>query len=164
MTAFVDNCDISYLCTCLSPWQTACWSARPWYLELSGNGMLNYANTLPSGGDGVVILETCLCHSHAILAKVFMFTHTVHIFHMSSVRSRARGKLIGYWMETDQRMSNLLIKIRWTYPDQLKLEYLSIVLKSCLTFELECTWPFLVIMEECRVGPGGRGGGESIMQ
>ena len=52
--------------------------------------MLNSASTLPSGGINLVTLETYLCRSYAVLAKLVIFTHTVHVFDVLSVRSRTR--------------------------------------------------------------------------
>ena len=49
-------------------------------LKLCQNRMLNYVNTLPSGGINLVSLQTCLCHSHEILAKLVSFTHTMPVY------------------------------------------------------------------------------------
>ena len=58
-------------------------------LELSRYGMMKCANTFPSGGTSLVILETYMCCSHAILAKLVIFTRIMHIFHVLSVRGLA---------------------------------------------------------------------------
>ena len=54
--------------------------------------------------------KTYLGRSHAILAKVAIFTQTLHVFHVSSVRSCA-CMLIERWMEIDQGMSLQPLKI-----------------------------------------------------
>ena len=111
ITHFVDDRLCGYLwnvlTVCRYTWQTACWLLAD-YLELSHDGVANYAHTLPSGQfkdswNLFVLLE-------AIMAKVVINWHTprtwcLHVFHMVSLRSRACVQLIGYWIET-ARLTN----------------------------------------------------------
>lgn len=55
--------------------------------------------------------EAYLCRSYAILAKLVIFTHAVHVFHGFSVRFSACVELIRRWMEIGQWLNLRLVKI-----------------------------------------------------
>ena len=75
---------------CFSQYLANSRQTASWRMELSGNCMLNSANTSTSGDISVATLETCLCRLYATLAKLEMLRHTVRDLHVFSVRSRAR--------------------------------------------------------------------------
>lgn len=76
--------------SCFSLYLTNSVPTASCYLELYRNYVMNCTNTLPSGGISSVALRSYLCRSHAILAKLVMFTHSEHIYYMIFVPSPGR--------------------------------------------------------------------------
>ena len=67
--------------------------------------MLTQVEAFPSGEVSLKAPKPRWFHSYIILAKLVIFAHIEHVFHMSAMLCRLHVKLIACWMEVDQWIS-----------------------------------------------------------